>query len=77
MFYKNTSYSVKTFYGVTFRPNETKEVPGYINDKYMIVADAPVTISTKSQQKPSPEKPKKEAEKSAEVKKEAEKPAQA
>ncbi len=33
--YKNISCSVKTFYGVTFEPNDVKEVPGYINDKGM------------------------------------------
>jgi len=37
MFYKNISYSEKTFYGVKFKPGEVAEVPGYINDKQMIV----------------------------------------
>lgn len=64
MFYKNTSYTVKTFYGVTFKPNDIKEVPGFINNKYMVPVDKPDTIeSTKSQQKPSSEKPKKESAK--------------
>lgn len=30
MFYKNTGPSVKTFYGVTFKPGEVKEVNGRI-----------------------------------------------
>lgn len=34
--YKNISNSPKTFYGVTFNPNEIKEVPGYINHRKMI-----------------------------------------
>ena len=40
MYYKNVSCIAKTFYDVEFKPNETKEVPGFINDKYMIVVDA-------------------------------------
>ena len=64
MFYKNTSYSAKTFYGVTFNPGETKEVGGYINNKWMIPADDPATKETKeSQKKPSSETAKKEAPK--------------
>jgi len=34
--YKNISCSVKTFYGVTFDPNDVKGVPGYINDRSMV-----------------------------------------
>lgn len=34
--YKNTSLSVKTFYGVTFKPGDVNEVPGFINDPSMI-----------------------------------------
>lgn len=60
MFYKNTSYSEKTFYGVTFKPGETKEVDGYINNKWMILKDGPTTATVNVQQKPSPAKPKKE-----------------
>lgn len=56
MFYKNNSFVAKTFYGVTFQPGEIKDVPGYINNKYFDVVDAPkpkeppkrVEISTKS-----------------------------
>lgn len=36
MIYKNTSYTTKTFYGVKFKPGETKEVSGFINDPKMI-----------------------------------------
>ena len=41
MFYKNISYSEKTFYGVTFQPGEVAEVPGYVNDLQMIVVPKP------------------------------------
>lgn len=34
--YKNISNSPKTFYGVTFNPNDIKEVPGYINHINMV-----------------------------------------
>ena len=34
--YKNISNKPLTFYGVTFNPNETKEVSGYINHVKMI-----------------------------------------
>lgn len=30
--YKNNSKVTKTFHGVTFKPGEVKECPGYIND---------------------------------------------
>lgn len=30
--YYNASHVEKCFYGVTFKPGETHEVPGYIND---------------------------------------------
>lgn len=36
MFYKNISTAQKTFYGVTFKPGDIKQVPGYINDKGFI-----------------------------------------
>lgn len=32
MLYKNISNFTKKFYGVNFKPGETKDVPGYIND---------------------------------------------
>lgn len=32
MFYQNISRATKTFYGVTFKPGEIHDVPGYIND---------------------------------------------
>ena len=34
--YKNISFSAKTFYGVEFKPGETKSVPGYINCRGMV-----------------------------------------
>ena len=39
MKYKNLSYATRTFYGVTFRPQEVKDVPGYINDHKFIRVD--------------------------------------
>ena len=54
--YKNLSLTTKKFYGVTFKPGETKEVPGYINDPKFVrikdelkttpVASRPVSTST-------------------------------
>lgn len=42
MLYKNISLTRKTFHGVTFEPGETKEVPGYINNRGFIrVAEMP------------------------------------
>lgn len=38
MFYTNRSTITKTFHGVTFRPGETKEVFGIINDPKMAVS---------------------------------------
>lgn len=37
MIYKNISACKKTFYGVVFNPGDIKEVPGYVNDRQMIV----------------------------------------
>ena len=42
MVYKNISNSKKVFYGVTFKPGDIKEVPGYVNDKQMIVSTLPI-----------------------------------
>lgn len=42
MIYKNTSTIQKTFHGVTFKPGDIKEVPGYINDRgFVRVAELP------------------------------------
>ena len=38
MFYTNRSLVTKTFHGVTFRPGETKEVFGNINDPKMVLS---------------------------------------
>ena len=40
MLYKNISDFVKTFYGVTFRPGETKSVCGNINDPSMVMVQS-------------------------------------
>jgi len=62
MFYKNTSCSVKTFYGVTFEPGQINEVADYINDRFMVPVDKPAEKSKiEVQQKPSPAKSKKDA----------------
>lgn len=62
MFYKNTSYSAKTFYGVTFGPGETKEVDGMINNRWLVHVEGPDTTTvTKVQKEPSSGKPKKES----------------
>ena len=64
MLYKNISCSVKTFYGVEFKPGQTKEVPGYINDRKMIAVSERSEESEK-QSKPSSEKSKKSSIKSS------------
>ena len=66
MFYKNTYSAEKTFYGITFKPGEIKECKNYINDKWLVRLDNYIAPKDKSvQQKPSPDKSKKEANKSA------------
>lgn len=61
MVYKNISTSRKQFYGVTFNPGETKEVPGYVNDTHMVVSTLPkvekdTKVSKQSTQKSQPSK---------------------
>lgn len=36
MTYKNIGVSTKTFYGITFKPGDVKDVPGYINASGMV-----------------------------------------
>ena len=68
MFYKNVSYTEKTFYGVTFKPGEIKNVPKYINNKWLIrLDDYAASKDSLSQQKPSSDKNKKESIKSEKV----------
>ena len=38
MTYRNTGILAKTFYGVTFNPGESKNVPGYINDPSFVIS---------------------------------------
>lgn len=40
-YYKNVSNTIKTFYGVTFQPQQTAGVAKYINDAKMIRVPAP------------------------------------
>lgn len=49
MIYKNISRATKTFYGVTFKPGESREVPGYITNPDFIVSD---TIDSVDEKKP-------------------------
>lgn len=74
MIYKNISYTSKTFYGVTFKPGETKQVDGIINDAKMIRVDSlpkePPASSNKT--KPVASKPSSYANKSGTVSKDAE-----
>ena len=54
MYYKNVSFSVKTFHGVTFKPGETKEVDKYINSKFMVLVseDECKKVAVKQPEKP-------------------------
>ena len=45
--YKNISGIPLTFYGITFNPNEVKEVPGYINHMKMLRIKEPTAITSK------------------------------
>ena len=64
--YKNLSLATKTFYGVTFKPGDEHNVPGYINDLSFVrvpklsqssaikeVTKSSVTDSTKDSKKGS------------------------
>lgn len=74
--YKNTSLSVKRFYGVPFQPGETNHVPGFINDPDMIrVSKVPeVSVATSQDLNASQTTSKQEAK--ASQKAEAEKSSQ-
>lgn len=48
MTYKNTSLATKTFYGVTFKPGETHDVPGYINDSKFVHVSKTSKVSSDS-----------------------------
>ena len=83
MYYKNVSFSVKTFYGVTFKPGEIKEVNSYINNKFLVPA-TPEEVKAQNndikvleeeashQQKAKQQKPSSEKSKKSEEKKESE-----
>lgn len=70
--YKNTSNSVKTFYGVQFKPGETHEVPGYINNPRFVRVESKPKEPPKVNTNKSPVKPddssNKQKAKSAELK---------
>ena len=46
MIYQNLSGRTQIFYGVEFKPGDTKSVPGYINaPKFISVQSLPETVS--------------------------------
>lgn len=52
--YKNLGITSKKVYGVMFKPGETHEVSGYINNTNFIRVDESTPVSSnKSQEKPS------------------------
>lgn len=53
MKYKNYSHTTKTFYGIKFKPGETHDVPGYINDPKFVRVKG-VEISDSSVQSAEP-----------------------
>ena len=65
--YKNHSHSVKTFHGVTFKPGETKEVPGVINHPLFVKQEKlPDSLPKESKAKSTINKTTNEPEESAE-----------
>jgi len=48
MKYKNSGRTTKTFYGITFRPGDIKDVPGYINATSFIPVKDTKTFDEKS-----------------------------
>lgn len=53
MRYKNTSLAKKTFWGVTFKAGETKEVSGFINDPAFIRMPDTAPVSKQEVAKPA------------------------
>lgn len=46
MIYQNLSYTIKTYYGVEFKPGEAHEVPSAINDpRFIQLQSLPETVS--------------------------------
>lgn len=59
--YKNLSLATKTFYGVTFKPGEEKDVPGFINDlKFVRVSKKLKPTGIESAKKPNVDRVKSE-----------------
>ena len=58
MTYRNTGILAKTFYGVTFNPGESKNVPGYINDPSFVISS--VEYIEQNNKEDKPEKPSKQ-----------------
>lgn len=51
MYYKNCTSTVKTFYGVTFKPGEIKDVIGYINSPGFVRTSKPKEPPTEKVEK--------------------------
>lgn len=51
MTYKNLSNTTKTFYGVTFKPGESHDVPGSITNLDFIIVDVVDTESKSTEKK--------------------------
>jgi hypothetical protein len=52
MYYKNIGTVEKTFYNVTFKPGDVKEVPGFINvKKFIRLSDKDAKIEIKQEVK--------------------------
>lgn len=66
MFYKNISTVKKTFYGVTFKPGDIKDVPGYINDKGFERCNPPKVAPKQPVTNPKPSSQLKKSEKNDE-----------
>ena len=68
MLYKNTSNVTKTFHGVTFKPGEMHNVPGYIYDVRFVKvkADAEKTDAAPQEEAKPAEKKTEDAKKTKE-----------
>lgn len=49
MFYKNIGVSTRKHYGKVFAPNAIHEVPGYINDPFLVPVDGPEVKKSESE----------------------------
>lgn len=70
MVYKNMSHATKTFYGVTFKPGDQHDVPGYINDPKFVRLEN-ITVSAVTNCAPAKKSATTKGSKSKVVKEEA------